>query len=288
MFAFVDTWQFHLLGFLITNVIFSQFYKAAVEHTKHDGAATILLQLIAGASIILLIPFMPFTFPTSPFVWGLLGLACVFYAISNRLQTTSRKHLEVSTFSVISQSLTVFLILYGFTVFQEPITGAKVNGALLIIFGNVLLFYQKGRFAVNKYTFMSLLTTITLATAITLDILLMDHFNLPFYIMMTLLIPAIFIAFSERIHPRTIIKEAQYGTFIYYLIAGTAWPLFIFFSLRSFQLGEISLIVPLQATTVLLNVLIATVIHKEFTSLYKKIIAAAIVMFGVYITTLPL
>jgi drug/metabolite transporter (DMT)-like permease len=288
MFEILNTWQFHLGGYLIANVIFFQFYKSAIAQAKHDGAATILLQTVAGLSILLLAPFMPFVFPTNPAIVGLLVLACVFYAINDRLQTTARKHLEVSVFSILNQFLTIFLIIYGFTVFQEPVTGEKISGAMLILFGNILLFYKQGRFQINKYTILSLIASLTLATAITIDIGISEQFNLPFYIMLTLIIPGLFIALAERISVKKILKEYNHVSFRYYVITGAAWALSIFFALRSFQLGEVSIIVPLQATSVLLNVLVASFVHKESGYIFRKVLAAALVILGVYVTTLTL
>lgn len=288
MFEFINTWQFNLTAFLITHVLFFQFYKIAIRQAHHDGAATILLQLIAGTSILLLIPFMPFVFPDNPLTYTLFIAACVFYAINDRIQTTARKHLEVSVFSILNQFLNIFLILYGFIIFQEAVTTAKIVGAICIVAGNILLFYKKGKFSFNKYSLLSIGASLALATAITIDIGISEQFNLPFYIMLTLFVPAVFIAIAERIKPQAIIKEYNNVSFRYYIIAGCAWALDIFFALRSFQLGEVSLIVPLQATVVLLNVIVASIIFNEREMLGKKLVAALLVILGVYITTLSL
>lgn len=284
----MNTWHFNLFGYLVANVLFFQFYKVAVKQAHHDGAATILLQMVAGTSILLLVPFMPFVFPDNPLTYVLFITACIFYAINDRIQTTARKHLEVSVFSILNQFLNIFLILYGFIIFQEAVTTAKIIGALCIIAGNIFLFYKKGKFSVNKYSVLSIGASLALATAVTIDIGISAQFNLPFYIMLTLIVPALFIALIERIKPRAIIKEYNNVSFKYYLITGCAWALSIFFALRSFQLGEVSLIVPLQATAVLLNVVVASIIFKEKDNLWKKLVAALLVILGVYVTTLSL
>jgi transporter family protein len=286
MFEFMNSWQFNLIAYLVSNVIFFQCYKIAVKEAKHDGAATILLQFIAGFSILVLAPFFGFTLPQNPLIYGLLLLACIFYAISDRLQTTVRKHLEVSVFSILNQFLTVFLMIYGFTLFQEPFTITKVMGAILILLGNMFLLHKDGKFTLNKYTILSIAASFALATGISIDIGISENFNLPFYIMITLVIPALFIAGIERIKPSNVIKEFDLVNGKHYIAAGCAWSLSILFALRSFQLGEVSTVVPLQATAVLLNVIIASVLLKEHADIRKKVIAALLVISGVYITTL--
>ena len=52
-------WQLYIVGYLISVVIFFQYYKLAVKEAKNDGAVTILLQVIAGLSILIFIPFFP-------------------------------------------------------------------------------------------------------------------------------------------------------------------------------------------------------------------------------------
>lgn len=286
MFEFLNTWQFNLIAYLVTNVIFFQFYKIAVKEAKHDGAATILLQCIAGLSILLVAPFYGFTLPQDPIIYGLVLLACIFYAINDRLQTTARRHLQVSVFSILNQFLTVFLLIYGFTLFQEPVTMTKILGAVLILVGNMILLHKDGKITLNKYSITSIIASFALATAISIDIGISVNFNLPFYIMVTLIIPALIIAAIEKIKPAHVLKEFDLVSGKHYIAAGCAWSLSILFALRSFQLGEVSTIVPLQATAVLLNVIIASFLLKENSDQGKKIIAALLVIGGVYITTL--
>ena len=117
--SIINNWVFCLITSLFFVVIFYQFYKLAVRTAKKDGAVTILLQFIGGLSILAWFPLFPMRFPSDIKVYGLLTIACIFYAINDRLQTTARKHLQVSLFSIVNQLSNVFLILIGLTVFQE-------------------------------------------------------------------------------------------------------------------------------------------------------------------------
>lgn len=285
MIDIINTWQFNLVAYLVLIVIFFQCYKKAVKSTSNDGAATVLIQCIGGVSIVLITPLFPFTFATEPSIYLLFILACIAFALADRLQTTARKHLQVSAISIIDQLVTVFLLVYGFTLFQEPVTDSKILGAFLILVGNVALFYQKGKFVFNKYTFIAIVATFCLATAFTIDIGIARQFNLPFYIMLTFIIPGILIMLVQRIEPGTVLQEFRTGKKFYYLLTGIAWSFAVFFSLRAFQFGEVSTIIPLQATAVILNVLIAYLWLGEREQKYKKIVVAILVFIGVYITT---
>lgn len=198
----INTWQFYVLGYLLFIVVFFQCYKLAVKDAKRDGAATILLQLIAGISILVAFPFFEFKIPTDPKVYALLFGALVFYALNDRLQTTVRKHLPVSTFSILNQLTTVFLIFIGLTIFNEPFVLTKVIGAFVILLANVLLIYKRGMFKVNSYIGLSVLASLFFSIAISIDIGISKQFNLPFYIMLTLVIPAVMILLVEKYPPK--------------------------------------------------------------------------------------
>ena len=120
------TWQFNLGLSILFTVLFVQFFKLASNTQKSDGAMTILVQLIGGVSILFLVPFFDFTFPTDWKFWLFLGIAIIFYAINDRLHTTTRKHLDVSTENITRQLSKVLLMISGIIFFQEEIVRMKL------------------------------------------------------------------------------------------------------------------------------------------------------------------
>lgn len=279
-----NTWQLNLLGSLIFVVIFYQFYKLSVKSAKRDGAATILLQSIGGISILLLTPLFQLKFPTEPRFWLMLIGACIFYAVNDRLQTTGRKHLEVSVVSILNQLSTVLLIMFGLFIFKEDFVLLRFLGAGLILMGNISLLYKGGKFEVNKYVGVMFLAILAFVVALSIDIDISSNFNLPIYISLTLLVPASIIGMTEKIKIREVINEFKTGNKKYYITTGVAWGLCIFFQLRAFQFGRVTTIVPLQATSVLINVLVAYFLLGEKSNSLKKVVAAILVMVGVYLT----
>ena len=286
MLNLLNTWQFNLLGFIVCNIIFNQSYKLAVKKVKKDGAATVILQGFAGASALLFVPFFPIKFPSDWKIYGLLVFACIFFAISDRTQTTVRKNLEVSVYAILNQLSSVFLILYGLTIFHESFVLTKMVGAGLILVANIFLRYSGRKFNVNKYVLLAAFANLIFATALTIDIGISKHFNLPIYNMFTLLIPAFIIKTAEKTTIGEIQAEYENGNKKYYILTGISWALLLIFMIRAFQFGGFTLITPLSATAVLLNVLIGTLFLRERKDILKKIIAALIVIFGVYLTVL--
>ncbi len=282
----LNVWQVNLIFSLIAGIVFFQCYKLAIATAKHDGAATIILQVIAGSTMLAMLPFFELSLPSDPKPYALLLTACIFYAISDRIQTTVRKHVEVSTYSILGQLSNVFLILFGFLLFREPFILSKVAGAASIIGGNVLLQYRGKKIVLDRYIMLAILGGFTLAIALSIDIGNSKSMTLPIYIAITFFIPALIIIIGERISLTMLKQELQYLNIKYTLITGFFWSLLIFFLLRAYQSGSVSTIVPLQATLVLWNVLIATLLFKERSYLVQKVVAAVLVVIGIMLTVI--
>ncbi len=281
-----DSWITNLVFYLISVVIFNQAYKATLKNTKSDGSLTILLQLIAGVSILVLIPLHKITFATDPKLYILLFIALIFYALNDRLQTTARKNLEVCEISIIAQLSNVFVILYGITIFKEEIILTKIAGALFIILGNILILYRHKHFNFNRYSLLAVFTSLLFATALSIDVGISENFNLPIYISITLVVPALFILIGEKISINSIKEEYKQTNKKNIALTGIFWGLLIYFLLGAYQNGEVTTIAPLVATSVLLNVIVAFFVHKETHFKIQKILASILIIIGIYLTVI--
>lgn len=274
-------WILFVILYIISSITYNQFYKVTTKKSKNDGALTALLQIIAGLTVLITMPFFKFTFPTSWTVWLLLGIACIFYALSDRMNTTVRSGIEASTFSIILQVSTVFMIIAGLLFFKEPFVLKKIIGAILIILSNILVFYKKGTQKINKYVVLGIISNLAYAFAVFLDVNISDSFNLAIYIAITLIVPAIFIIFAERIKVKDIINEYKIGDKVPIFITSIGWAALIIFQLLSYKYGSVTTVSPLLALTVIGNVIIGYLFLNEKDNLPKKIIAAIMIIISV-------
>ncbi|MCX4365347.1 MAG: EamA family transporter [Bacilli bacterium] len=274
-------WIIFVILYIITSISYNQLYKVTTNKCKNAGALTALLQIIAGLTALITMPFFKLAFPTSWSVWLLLLLACVFYALSDRMNTTVRSGLEASTFGIILQISTVFMIFAGLLFFREPFVLKKMIGASLIILSNVLVFYQKGKQKINKYVIMGLFSNLAYAFALFLDVNISDNFNLAVYVAITLIVPAIFIILAERIKISDIINEYKIGDKTSIFITSIGWGLMIIFQLMAYKCGDVTTIAPLLSLTVIGNVIIGYLFLNERDNLPKKIIAAVMIIISV-------
>lgn len=279
----IEMWFLFVVLYVILAVIFTQAYKIVTKTSKSDGTLTVLLELIAGTSILILSPLFDFSFPTDWKVYALLVLACVFYGISDRINTTVRSGVEASTFSIIKQLSTVFMIIAGLLFFKEEFVWKKIVGAVLIIFSNVFIFYKKGTQKLDKYVLLGILSNVVYSIALFLDVNISDNFNLAFYVASTLLIPCLFITIIEKVKWENVKREFKNGNKKAILATSLCWSTMIVCQLRAYQLGEATSVAPLCALTVIGNVIVGYVFLKERDNLWKKLIAAILILISVFL-----
>ncbi len=274
-------WIIYIIAYLILGVIFDQGYKVATKSLKNAGALTILLEFIGTVAVLLAIPFFEIKLPADPKVYIFLVLAIIFYAVNDRLNTTVRSGIEASTFSIIKQLSTVFMIFAGIVFFKEEFIINKFIGAILIIVSNILIFYKKENTKPNKYVLLGILANIFYTIALFLDVNISENFNLPIYVAISLGLPTILIALVERIKPKEIIDEFKNGNKPAILTTAITWSYMILVQLRAYQLGNVSVVAPLCALTVILNVIVGYIFLKEKENLLRKIISALLIIIGI-------
>jgi len=135
---------------------------------------------------------------------------------------------------------------------------------------------------------LNILASLSLSIALSIDIDISRNFNLPFYIMFTLIVPTLMIKTAEKISTKEIIAEFNRGDKKYFFLTGISWALLIVFMLRAYRFASVTTITPLSSTTVLINVLVATIFLGERKNTIKKIIAALMTILGIYLTVLSL
>ena len=266
---------------IIVSVIFTQTFKFALKNAKDHGAITIFMEGFGALFIALLIPFFHWKLPTNWWPVFLLIAASVFYGISDRINTTVRSGVEASTYSVIKQLSPVFMILAGFLFFHERFVLWQMFGAALIIASNIIIFWRPHQ-KINKYFVMGVGSTILYTIALFFDVNVSGQFNLPFYLMTSFAVSVLIVMVISRISPRKIIAEWKANKRIkFMMIVGISGSLSTLTALLAYQTGQLSIVAPLLATTVLANVVVGYIFLKERDNLPRKIFAACLIILGI-------
>ena len=227
------------------------------------------------------LPLFRFTFPQDLTIYGTLFLVTIIYAATDRLNIEARYGLEPSTFSMLKQLSTVFMIFFGLLFFKEAFVFEKLVGAFLIVFANLLLAFERGKFQFNKYFIISVLSNLLFAIAMMINVNISDSFNLAFYTILTVSIPALFISLFGRYSMKSLKEEFSSYDKKYFLLSAFSWCLMLLSSVRAYQLGSVTVVAPLFALTSILNATIEYFLNPNKNRFLQKIIAALLIILGV-------
>ena len=279
----LDIWWVQIIIYLLAVVSYTQFFKAATKKSKKDGALTVTLEVITSIIMLAFIPFFEIKWATDVKVYLFTALAVIFYCMKDRMTTTVRRHLDTSTVNILDQIVNVFMILWGIVFFKEEVIFKKIIGAILIILSNVMIFYKKGNFKLDRYVLLSILSNLALSIALALNVDNSEKFNVAIYQVVTLMVPAILIIIFEKIKWDDIKNEVKEGNKTAIFMTGTSWAVMIISQLRAYQTGDITTVAPLSAVSVILNVIAGYFISKEKENIVKKIIAGVIIVFSIFL-----
>lgn len=280
---FKNAFYVFVVIYLTFGILFNQSYKIVVKNMKNAAAVTVLLEGLAGMFALLFIPFFEFSFPTNPFTYLFLFLAIIFYTVNDRLSTTVRSGLDGSTYLIIKQLSVVFMILNGFLLFKEKIIFKKVLGSLIILFSNFLIFYERRKFRFNKYIFLGIIANLFMSIALLIDVSYSNEFNLPFYVFLILIVPALLILIFEKVTIKKIKNEYINGNKKVIVLTSFSWAIMTIAKLRIYQLGEVVESAVFCSLTVILTVIVEYFFFNQKNKLLKKVVASIMILLGILI-----
>lgn len=277
----LNNWLLYVILYLVLATTFTQFYKVATKTLQNVGALTVLFQITVGLTALLLCPFFEFKFPTDIKIYIMLGISILFYTIKDRLDTQVLSGIEASTFNILQQLSTAFMIFAGLIFFKEQFILTKFIGAMLIIFSNVFIFYKKGKFTFSKNILLGILSNLAFTVALFLDVNISENFNLALFVSITYIIPAILVKTFERIKFSELKNELINGNKKAIFITALTCALATITQLRAYQLGNVTIVAPLCALSVMLNVMVGYLFLKEKDNLLRKIISAILIIISI-------
>lgn len=278
---YFNSWELWVIIYIISAVIFAHSFKKANRNMNNAGSLTILLEISTALFALLFIPFFKWTLPSSPKIYLTLLIVTIIYAATDRLNIESRYGLDPSTFSMLKQLSTVFMIIFGFIFLKEALIIHKIIGAIIIIIANLILTFEKGKITINKYFIMSFISNFLFALAMLINVNISDNFNLAFYTILTVSIPACFIFIFEHHSIKELQKEYKLYDKKSFIISGLTWCLMLISSVKAYQLGSVTIVAPLFALTSIINAIIEFIFNKNKNKLIQKLIAAILLILGV-------
>ncbi len=277
----LDMWEVQVGIYLLSACVFARSFKIANRNMRDANCLTVLLELMTAGFAIVLIPLFPIKFPSDIKIYFTLLITTVIYAITDRLNTEARFGLKPSTFSMLKQLSTVFMIIFGLTFLKEAIVPLKIGGAVLIILANLLISYDKGKWEINKYFVMSFISNFLFAVAMLINVNISDYFNIAMYTVITVTLPAVFIILFKKLKLKNLKEEFNLYKKKEFILAGFTWCLMLISSVRAYQLKSVTVVAPLFALTSIINAFVELLFDKDRKGFLIKIIAGLLIILGV-------
>lgn len=268
--------------YLIFSLLFAQCFKETNRNMKNASALTILLEIFTALFALLLSPLFTFKFSLNPKILLTLGAVTIIYAATDRLNIEARYGLAPSTFSVLKQLSTVFLVIFGFVFLKEKIVLTKIIGITLILLANIFLSTNnKGKLELNKYFIMSLISNFLFAIAMFINVNISDNFNIGLYTVITVLIPALIIKIVSKLSIKDLKQEFKLYDKKKFMIVSFSWAMMLISSVKSYEYGNISIVAPLLTLSMITNSIYEYFIDKDKKSLKRKLIISLLIVLGI-------
>lgn len=274
-------WQFWTILYLISAVLFSQCFKKANRNMKNATCLTLLLEGFTALFSLLLILLFPIQFSTNIWTYIILGIVCAIYAITDRLNIEARYGLEPSTFSMLKQLSTVFIIIFGIIFMKHELVWHRLLGAGIIIVANLLLAFNKGKFRFNKYFIMCVISNILFAIAMLINMNISSEFNVALYTFFTVGLPFCVIALVNRIKIKDLKEEFNLYAKKLFIFSALMWCLMLISSVKAYELGNVVIVASFLALTSILNSIVELIFNKDRKTFLKKLLIGILIVIGV-------
>lgn len=271
-----------IILYLIFSLIFAQCFKETNRNMKNASALTILLEVFTAVFALLLSPLFTYKFSLEPKILLTLGAVTIIYAATDRLNIEARYGLAPSTFSMLKQLSTVFMVIFGFVFLKEKIIFSKIIGIILILLANILLSTnKKGKLELNKYFIMCIISNFLFAIAMFINVNISDNFNIGLYTVITVLIPAFIIKIVSKLSIKDLKQEFKLYDKRKFMLVSFSWAMMLISSVKAYEYGNISIVAPLLTLSMVTNSIYEYFIDKDKNSLKRKLAISLLIVIGI-------
>jgi drug/metabolite transporter (DMT)-like permease len=227
------------------------------------------------------IPFFTIRFSIEPITYLILGIVCIIYAITDRLNIEARYGLEPSSFSMLKQLSTVFIIIFGIVFMKHELVIHRLIGSGIIIIANLLLAFNKGKFRFNKYFIMCVISNLLFAVAMLINMNMSSEFNVAVYTFFTVGIPFCVISLFNKVKFKELKKEFNRYDKKLFVFSALMWCLMLISSVKSYELGNVVIVASFLALTSILNSIVELIFNRDKKTFLKKLVIGILIVIGV-------
>ena len=275
--------------FAVLSAVSKGFEKVTHRYilVNEDSLSYAFVWHILSSLFFLPIFIVEFKLPKQNFVWILVVISSILWAIVAYTGFKAYSYLEVSIKTPVGKSKILFVFLFSIIFLKEKMSIEKIIGTIFVFIGVVLLSYKKGKKLgnfKNKGVLLTLLSSFTMSIALIVDKYATKFFNPGMYSFLVYFLPAIILlpfVIRRKYEIKSIFKH-RVGATIMTVLLGSVY---YYSMLKAFKLEEASVVVPIIELNTIIAVLGGIKFLKERNEIIKKIIASVIVFIGVLLVS---
>lgn len=271
--------------FSLLGAVFMTAYALAIRlFLKDKGDArtfTFITTLFGGLVLLFFLPFEKIIYIFNFQIITVLILLSFAFAIVDLLFIRGRQLEEVSVVSILVQLGNFWALIGGAIILKETITVSKIIAVSLIVFGSILLIWQRQKIILSKGKYFIILASILFTLSSFVDKKMSAYFSASLYKAILFFIEAVILFLLFLPGKFRAIKEEFKLQGKAIIFVGPLLSLAMFFLVKAFQAGgEASKVLPVFSLSLAFSVLAGIIFLKERKNIPKKIIAMILVFIG--------
>lgn len=215
---------------------------------------------------------------------GIVAVTFVATVLAGAFEATeffARKHLEASRSTILFQITPVVTFFASILILREGFSLQKLLAVALIVAGNLIAVYKHGGNVTRIGLLFGLAAPIALGLEYVADKAAFSHYPIPLYMVMSYGFPALYIfAFLGGEKIKRLRSEFGRVTWKLSLLALVS-VIGYYLVLKTFQLAEASVAVPIIFTSTIFTALGGILILRERSGIPQKVLGAIFVVAGV-------
>lgn len=278
-----SSWQFLVSISLVSVAVATLVQKILLKDDESDPVAySIVFQGLVAIIIGIYTLFAGFHMPNIAHYWPNFIVMIILYTIAGVFSFKSIHFIEASEFIILYATRSLWTIFTAFAFLGEHFLPLQFVGTFLVLFSVVMVSYREGKFVFNKGTWWGLIAAAATGIAFVNDAYVVRGSDVASYEVLGFLLPALA---TWIIYPKSTkhMKKFFHGpTFLKMFLFSSLYAVaaFAIYSAYAVARNAAELIAISQISTIL-TVLLAVIILKETSHLWKKLIAAVVAFVGV-------
>ncbi len=261
------------------------FQRALMEDAESSTISySLVFQLACGALVGVAAGLHGFSLPPMPRLIPNFILTGVLYGTGTLLLLKALQRAEVSEVTVLKSSSGLWTIAVATLFFGESLTALNIVGIVLIFVSVVIVVYGRNALRFGREGLYALGAAFCYGTAFANDAFILRYADALSYTTAAFLLPAIFIFL---IRPRVVFelkplaRPATVVKMIFLAVTYSASAILLYLAYQ--RGGAISRLAPINQSVIVLTVMLGAVFLNERDRLWKKVAAALVAAFGVFL-----